>query len=1088
MVTKSYSPSHNSQFYQGLKKDKHDGKREEMAKKAKEYRKDDSFIDDLSKLKIPLTKLDSWIFNKGDQINSADLTAKVEEIFKAAGIQDWVAWMKGEECKADLGKLSDSLIACSIETEEDDTVKKLRPKLVRGMRLARLLEMLAQGDKKLQANGAISKRLTALVLLPKELFPLPAKDTKKEREDVLKKYEVEKERIEKQREKTFNLVKELESLRNAKTEINIVHRQISRPEREKEREQRFKDIETEQKKAAAGGGALPSFIFGRKNASIEFQAKHFTEKDTSWILTEKAGEKLSNETKKTLEGMCIDLKAVNVREATREIEAKISSLSERINAAPPKSSTVKIGNTFVSKGLVMPLVPKGITLVQPAPGTFDVRVPTAPEPPILTRISVPTGKGNIQPIGYMDLFVVREHILRYEGGDVAHIENILKGEKKIRRHTRKRETEEILELEKEEIKETERDLQSADKFELQVEAQTAAQQKLSVEAGVEAVYRGVSFEVKANAGFAYERATQESNRKAQNISREVIDKTVSNIQERVREKRVTRTRELIEEKNLHEIDNTKGEENITGVYQWVNKVHRVEVVNYGRRLMFEFIVPEPAAFFRHAETLKPIEGVTMEKPEPPVYLSMALNPQSPFAFNLNVADAEARPLQPEDITEDNYLHWVAKYNVRDAETPPPASKIIGLAVNEKPEDETGNNVPKSIGELSVENGYEAVTANILCTSTNHPAGYIRVAVGAHSTEFWGGSTSIDMCFEDGKIPVTIVFYRMASIGIIVEVTCMRKDNKYKEWKRKTYGAIISAYQELKSQYDQKLAAAQVQEGVAIEGRNTLKNREIERTEIKKASISLITGQHFDLFDAMRGSIAPHNYPQMDIKESTAEGRYIQFFEQAFEWYNISYIFYPYFWGRKDNWIDNLHLSDPDPTFEKFLQAGAARVLVPVRPGYEQAILHYLETETGEIWEGGDPPHVEDDFYVSIVDAIKEDQGHSVVEGKGTLSVANDNTLVTGTGSEFTEEDDENREIFIRGKRYLIARVEGLDKIHLQNKYKGATEANLKYELGLQFIGEPWDVTIPTSLVWLQKDAKLPEWKQDENGNWVPVKP
>jgi hypothetical protein len=40
---------------------------------------------------------------------------------------------------------------------------------------------------------------------------------------------------------------------------------------------------------------------------------------------------------------------------------------------------------------------------------------------------MPTGKhGNIRPVGVGDLLVVKQHLLRYEGGDLAHVENVLR--------------------------------------------------------------------------------------------------------------------------------------------------------------------------------------------------------------------------------------------------------------------------------------------------------------------------------------------------------------------------------------------------------------------------------------------------------------------------------------------------------------------------------------------------------------------------------------------------------------------------------------------------------------------------------------
>lgn len=1072
----SYAPIHNSQFYKDLKQEKDNENRENMIKKAQDYRKTSNFVKNLSDLKMPLSQLDRWLFGRERQIKINDLTAKVKQLFADAGINNWKSWVKGAGYLAELGKVSDSLIACSIGTDKDKDVKNLRPSLMRGIRLAKLLERLANDDKQLEAKDGIATVLRALVLLPKEIFPLPPKDISKEREDVLKSYEKEKKQIEEKRKDLFKLVGQLEKLKNTKLEINKIHKQISKPEREKERESQFKDYEKDFKKVTS----QPISARDKKaDGKHEFKAKHFTEKESSWILTKNATSKLSGDAKNTLQGIGVDINNVHVRDTTTQIENQITTLSNSLHTATPKSKTVKIGSSFMSKGLMTALKPPGTMLMQPAPGTIDINVPVPSEPPITEKISVPTGKGNVQPIGYSDLFVVREQIKKYEAGEVAHIENILKGERKTREHKRKREKEEVFVIETEEIEETERDLQTSDRFELQTNVEEAMQQTIKADAGVEASYSGINFEIKADAGFSYERATQESSSKARNVTHEVIDRTISHIHERVREERVRRAKEIVEEINYHEINNaTNPTGHITGIYRWVDKIYDVEIVNYGRRLMFEFLVPEPAAFFKHAETKTPIEGVTMEKPEPPIYYQAAFNPKKPFAFNLTFLNTEERPLQPEDITEHNYLHWIQKYNVQDVEPPPPQYKIVGIAINEKPEDNS-NRVPQAIGEIAVEDGYQAVSAYVGGSFIRgSDRSYMRIAIGKNATQLWGGSREIAMSGEDGKIPIGIMYYWMCAIGLTIEVTCERTPAKMQEWQLKTYTAIMNAYNDLNTRYEDQLRAAQVQAGIAIQGRNPLKNREVERTELKKVAISMITGQHFDAFDAMRKNVSPHGYPQMDLEEATAEGKYIQFFETAFEWHNMTYVFYSYFWGRKENWIDNMHLSDPnDPKFEKFLQAGAARVLVPVRAGYEQAILHYLETESGEIWEGGDPPHVDDDLYVSIVDAIKEDHGHLTIEGKGELSVKKDQTEVIGTGTEFTEEDDENRQIIIKGKTYRISRVEALDRIHLKEKYEDADEDHVPYELGLKFVGEPWEIKIPTSLVWLQPQPDLPDFAE-----------
>src|SRR5262249_51826899 len=67
---------------------------------------------------------------------------------------------------------------------------------------------------------------------------------------------------------------------------------------------------------------------------------------------------------------------------------------------------------------------------------------------------------------------------------------------------------------------------------------------------------------------------------------------------------------------------------------------------------------------------------------------------------------------------------------------------------------------------------------------------------------------------------------------------------------------------------------------------------------------------------------------------------IKFFENAFDWQNMTYEFYPYYWGRRNTWIASYHIEDPDPLFESFQNAGAARVIVPVNPIYNRSVIYY----------------------------------------------------------------------------------------------------------------------------------------------------
>ena len=83
-------------------------------------------------------------------------------------------------------------------------------------------------------------------------------------------------------------------------------------------------------------------------------------------------------------------------------------------------------------------------------------------------------------------------------------------------------------------------------------------------------------------------------------------------------------------------------------------------------------------------------------------------------------------------------------------------------------------------------------------------------------------------------------------------------------------------------------------------------------------------------------------------------------------------FVPILLGRKDHWYRRVDYADEDPEFEKFIQAGFARANVPVRPGFEGALEHFLAT--GKVWNGGPLPGMSSPTFLPLATEIQESLG------------------------------------------------------------------------------------------------------------------
>jgi hypothetical protein len=675
-------------------------------------------------------------------------------------------------------------------------------------------------------------------------------------------------------------------------------------------------------------------------------------------------------------------------------------------------------------------------------------------------VTVPTGHGDAKVLGIADLMVLEQELLRYELGEIAHIENVLKSETRSRTFKTSNTIEQTDTTEVETTEEKEQDLSSAERFELHTETQSVIDDSASKQMGltVHASY-GPSVDATANYNSSSSSSHQQSTAASANYAREVTTRAAQRIQTRTLKRRTVRTVSVVEETNEHGFDNKAGNSDVIGVYRYVDKIYRAQVVNYGKRLMLEFVVPEPAAFLRYGMTRHPVDEVSVPKPDRPGYC----------------LDNTFTPLQAEDITRDNYLYWASKYNVQDV-TPPPASVMIASGSKKAPDQmDTASNdarISSEVFDLAIPDGYLSQSAFVnIYGETQAGDHYVMVQVQNQQMKYVEpfDDPFVLQLQQAPALPVTLNSLRFYNYEVLVTVLCTLAPERFRAWQLKTFGSVMTAYAEEKSRYDQAIAEARfAARDSAIGGTNPRRNRETEQIELKRSCISQLGGQRFDLFDAVASDVAPYGYPEVDFAEAKAEGVYIQAFEQSFEWNNMTYVFYPYFWGRKAEWPTVAQLSDDDPLFERFLQAGAARVQVPVRLGFEPGVLTYLAT--GELWSGdgtlvnseGAAP---DPTHVSILDELRAQLGDNSVEGPGRVSVTNNSPNVTGNATMFTAED-EDRRIMIAGKTYVIRTVVDAQTIRLTTNYTGDSVTGLRYSLGGRLVGEPWEVKLPTNLVKL----------------------
>lgn len=72
------------------------------------------------------------------------------------------------------------------------------------------------------------------------------------------------------------------------------------------------------------------------------------------------------------------------------------------------------------------------------------------------------------------------------------------------------------------------------------------------------------------------------------------------------------------------------------------------------------------------------------------------------------------------------------------------------------------------------------------------------------------------------------------------------------------------------------------------------------------------------------------------------GEYIKFVHSAIDWDNVMVLLFPYFWDSERRQSEKLFFNHPDPQHREFIRAGAARVVLAIRPGFEQEVVSLLD--------------------------------------------------------------------------------------------------------------------------------------------------
>ena len=559
----------------------------------------------------------------------------------------------------------------------------------------------------------------------------------------------------------------------------------------------------------------------------------------------------------------------------------------------------------------------------------------------------------VNKVGVLDYHRVEQELYCFEAAEPSHIENLMGREHK-ERMTRSFTLNEVeTECTRESGSERQSESQTSDRFEQQktVEEVLAEEnsRNINVNAGVSGGF-GKSIQVFANTAVTFANSTsrEESRSEALTFARNITSRVAQKITAKSTERRRALVRNEFENVSRQGFDNRAGDEPVVSIYRHLDIVYRNHLVNYGRRCLVEWMIPEPAKnFIRAQELAVPKDDFSKRRPKSPRRIGMR---------------------RPSDVSPGNYRKFGKAYGVEDLPPPQPDLMFIsrGFSENNPP------SAPPEEGETPIDPGPQAVSYEIeipddyLAThyKFDHESGGVQVGGGSGTLDFEAFARPISF-----SVPFTALdpFPMVATVTLRLSIRRVIK----RDWQYRIFNIVMEAYREKKAEYDAAKEAFE-DEGLRSDLNPRFKKDIIQR-ELRRIALYMIQKPHG--MDVTHNHYAPAQKGKLHrlklTKKLDRHAARVRFFEQAFEWDLMSYLLYPYFYSDEKSWSVKLAMEDTgNRDFAEFLTSGMARLVVPIRLGFEDAVTHYLQT--GEVWFGrGVVLDVDNDLYLSIAEEMAD---------------------------------------------------------------------------------------------------------------------
>lgn len=459
-------------------------------------------------------------------------------------------------------------------------------------------------------------------------------------------------------------------------------------------------------------------------------------------------------------------------------------------------------------------------------------------------------------------------------------------------------------------------------------------------------YTGVT--LTTTLGIANTNEERQSVKQSMQKNREVTEKASARTRKEHKVSMKIETKMGTEDHSAKTITNTAPTAIRIDYYRMMRK-WRTDLFRYGLRQTYDIAIPLPGVrLWALHQKIAEMDKTLREQ----------------FVFSLNA----------DDLTDGNWPAKAIEFGAPVGAIPPPPEPKLqsskSVIIDYIPEDQSGIARFAKI-DFEVPAGYwlESALATAVCATW--PGFNFTWLNGGNNnvpgTEVVTG-TLADFTHRSGGLAATYGYAGVSFASLTLLLTFGRTPATEKTWKHAAWAAIKASAE---ARHNEQLARVQEERDRLwrlLNGKDTLSLRRLEREELVRLVMKWLLGPNYPLISngtvqtTLGQMLENEDFFQISNKspdgsptfsyiregawhEALLFGDFVKFIHQAVEWENLLYFLYPYFWGSERIGRDKLLFEHNDPEHERFLRAGYARIVLTVRPGFEESFTQLMEKGT-----------------------------------------------------------------------------------------------------------------------------------------------